>query len=93
MATVTFAPRLNFHGRIRLSDGRWVRATLLGDCADAGTCLDGFCQGDGQCHFGDCRNPLPETGAGTLCLSCSADEWKTKLPGHRASVLSEAVTS
>lgn len=93
MATVTFAPQINFQGRIQLSDGRFVRATLLGDCADAGRCLDGFCQGDGQCHFGDCHNPLPETGAGTLCLECSADEWKTTLPGHRASVLPEAVTT
>ena len=85
--TVTSTTRIDFNGRTRLSDGRLVRATLLGDCADAGVCIDGFCQGDGQCRFGDCRNPLPETGAGTLCLSCSAETWKATLPNHQASVL------
>lgn len=86
---ITDDVRIDFNGRTRLSDGRFVRATLVGDCADAGVCIDGFCQGDGQCRFGDCRNPLPETGAGTLCLPCSTEEWKVSLPNHWASVLPE----
>jgi hypothetical protein len=74
-----------FNGHIHLSDGRTVPAHLAEDCARAETCVCGFCKGQGQCEFGDCRNPLPAQSAGTLCLPCSSITWRAALPGHRAS--------
>lgn len=72
---------------IWLADGRRVSAYgALPECTAAGICVCGFCKGEGQCQFGDCRNPLPAADAGTLCLTCSASAWKVALPGHRASV-------
>ncbi|WP_413114818.1 hypothetical protein ACK1X7_07375 [Streptomyces sp. CY1] len=72
---------------VKLNNGKCVDAHLDGDCATAGTCVCGFHKGAGQCQFGDCRNALPVTGiVGTLCLECSAYEWRVALPGHRASV-------
>lgn len=76
--------------RVQLTDGRWVAGHAVDPaCSVAGRCGCGFCKGDGQCQFGDCRNPLPAPSThqvGTLCLACSLSEWRPKLPGHRASV-------
>lgn len=67
-------------------------------CAASGVCVCGFCKGEGMCDFGDCHNMLPTVGTvslytgkavtvvGTLCLDCSAVTWRTRMPGHRASV-------
>jgi hypothetical protein len=75
-----------YNGRITLTDGQHVQAHLIEECAPLGACLCGFCKGDGQCEYGDCRNPLPVMGSvGTLCLSCSAEPRRAALPGHRAS--------
>ena len=76
-----------WNGRVQLSDGRWVIAHLVEECAEQGWCGCGFCKGHEECEFGDCRNPLPAQGAGTLCLDCSSYAWRVALPGHRASVV------
>lgn len=56
-------------------------------CEKSGVCTCGFCKGAGMCDFGDCHNMLPTTGTvGTLCVECSASEWKGRMPGHRASI-------
>lgn len=80
------------NGRIELTNGKYVDAHLTEpDCIQAGTCVCGFCKGENQCLFGDCRNPLPETGTiGTLCPSCSDSRWKSRLPGHRPSTIERA---
>lgn len=76
-----------WNGRIRLETGQSVAAHLHDSCAAAGTCVCGFCKGNGQCQFGDCRGEIVAEGA-TLCTHCSASPWKVALPGHRAGVAS-----
>jgi hypothetical protein len=76
----------HLNGYIKLTSGKCVDAHMgSDDCRRAGTCVDGFCKGTGQCEFGDCRNEVPANGSGNLCLSCSAYGWRAALPGLRAS--------
>lgn len=76
------------NGYVKLNDGTTVVAHLTDrNCIAAGTCVCGFCKGNGQCEYGDCHNRLPLVGAGTLCLQCSASAFKAGLSGHRASLI------
>jgi hypothetical protein len=73
-----------WNGRIQLSTGKFVTAHLgTDDCAKAGTCVCGFCKGEGQCKFGDCRGEIVADGA-TLCPDCASFAWRASLPGHSA---------
>lgn len=74
-------------GRIRLATGKIVAATLADDCAAAGTsCRCGFCKGNSQCQFGDCRGEIVQDGS-TLCPDCASRPWKVALSGHSAGMV------